>query len=528
MTVGTIANRIPSLARLRYCPSCFLKDERNYGEPYWHRSHQLPSIHICHIHRAQLLDSTVPATGIGCKNNLVPLSHEVFGDQESTIGSSTEVEHQIWLATAAHWLMNAPSPLPALDLKKLRQRYLHHLHRLGLATASGRLYTREISERFLEFYGGDFLNSMHCGFARESSDNWLLALLHHPERVKSPLQHLLLIRFVGLEIEDFLFDTPQITRHFGRGPWPCLNPAATHYKKRVISKCLVTRRPETGVVGTFSCECGFTYERAGPDSSRDDRYRIGRIVAFGPVWEKRLLDLRQAERKGLRETARILKVDPKTVQRHQDRLTIDSVIRNSDIHSSDAITLDSMLRCWLRLCASHPEMGVKKLRQLEPVTYTWLYRLDKAWLQAHRSQFQHRASPVVKVDWSGRDDSLASRIPEAAELIKKQPGRPGRISVSALGQILGANSLLEKKLKKLPRTRDVLATIVETKEDFAIRRLQLAAKTLNERNEPIRAWRLMKIAGVTPSSPPRVREEVERLVVRSHSDKVLGSDGESV
>lgn len=40
---------------MRYCPACYQEDLQLYGEPYWHRSHQLPDIlsHCCteSVHR---------------------------------------------------------------------------------------------------------------------------------------------------------------------------------------------------------------------------------------------------------------------------------------------------------------------------------------------------------------------------------------------------------------------------------------------------------------------------------------------
>lgn len=44
---------------LRYCPMCVKEDKENYGEPYWHRTHQLPSVNICPKHYCYLCNSTV-------------------------------------------------------------------------------------------------------------------------------------------------------------------------------------------------------------------------------------------------------------------------------------------------------------------------------------------------------------------------------------------------------------------------------------------------------------------------------------
>lgn len=40
---------------LKYCPICYEEDRAKYGEPYWHREHQIPLISICPIHRCKLI-----------------------------------------------------------------------------------------------------------------------------------------------------------------------------------------------------------------------------------------------------------------------------------------------------------------------------------------------------------------------------------------------------------------------------------------------------------------------------------------
>jgi len=34
----------------RWCPICLREDLKEWGEPYWHRSHQLPNVFVCHLH----------------------------------------------------------------------------------------------------------------------------------------------------------------------------------------------------------------------------------------------------------------------------------------------------------------------------------------------------------------------------------------------------------------------------------------------------------------------------------------------
>lgn len=39
----------------KYCPACYREDKERYGEPYWHREHQIPLMPLCPTHGSQLV-----------------------------------------------------------------------------------------------------------------------------------------------------------------------------------------------------------------------------------------------------------------------------------------------------------------------------------------------------------------------------------------------------------------------------------------------------------------------------------------
>ena len=47
---------------MRYCPICLQEDTQTYGEPYWHREHQIGLMPLCPRHRCRLLDKPLPNT----------------------------------------------------------------------------------------------------------------------------------------------------------------------------------------------------------------------------------------------------------------------------------------------------------------------------------------------------------------------------------------------------------------------------------------------------------------------------------
>ena len=53
---------------IRYCPKCVLDDRSNYGETYWHRSHQMKGVNCCYKHRIRLVSSGLILSGKASPN----------------------------------------------------------------------------------------------------------------------------------------------------------------------------------------------------------------------------------------------------------------------------------------------------------------------------------------------------------------------------------------------------------------------------------------------------------------------------
>lgn len=41
---------VPLPKWLRFCPVCLTEDQERFGEPYWHRTHQVPGVEVCPVH----------------------------------------------------------------------------------------------------------------------------------------------------------------------------------------------------------------------------------------------------------------------------------------------------------------------------------------------------------------------------------------------------------------------------------------------------------------------------------------------
>lgn len=48
--------------KIRYCPLCVNEDRKRFGETYWHRTHQMVGVNICHIHNCYLVETDILMT----------------------------------------------------------------------------------------------------------------------------------------------------------------------------------------------------------------------------------------------------------------------------------------------------------------------------------------------------------------------------------------------------------------------------------------------------------------------------------
>lgn len=310
-TIGVLASRIPFLSHMRYCHECIVEDCNQFGEPYWHISHQIPGIHICHKHYSRLLTSSLQVSSRENKHEFIDISQAITSGEE--VSQDNPSEHERFLANAAYWLLRNEPPIIGLEV--IREKYIACLQQEGYASFSGKVHNEKFMRSFVGFYGRDFLRSLDCEVIYKEQ-NWLLKMVRKQRGAAHPIQHLLMMHFLGLS-PDIFFTTEIKYLPFGEGPWPCLNRGASHVGHATIREVKITRDYDTGLpMGTFSCPCGFVYSRRGPDRTVEDRSRIGEVKVFGKTWEKQLLKL-SSEGKTITSIASVLGCDRGTVIKYK-------------------------------------------------------------------------------------------------------------------------------------------------------------------------------------------------------------------
>lgn len=501
---GIMASGISSNRYLKFCPRCASEDIQLYGEMYWHRIHQVPFL-LCPIHKIQLLDSMVPCIGIN-KHEYISASPENCPNRGIQDLKPKIQRHLEALTDLSQCMMDLS--LPNRELEWFKIQYREILKTKGYASASGTLRKNKLLSDFLEFYGAEFLQLLQSPIKIFGESNWLTDMLYNREKAAHPIRHLLFICFLGISMKDLFFRKFEYSP-FGSGPWPCLNEAADHYLQPIIGTVKVeyntdNKRPQ----GIFACSCGLVYTRSGPDQADTDQYTFGRIRAFGHVWEAKLKEV-AAEKHSLRETARLMGVDPATVKKHAKRLgietfwenrtdgeeRIDSKAENLNTEMEDNKTLEQHRGTWLQLQHENPHKGKKELRMINQGTFAWLYRNDRRWLDEN-SPARKKVYINNRVDWEKRDSEICQHVQELVEQMKNSEDKPIRICVSNIGKALGIRALLEQHKNKLPKTEAYIQTIVESDMDFRVRRIEWARREIKKDGIDMAPWRILKKAGI--------------------------------
>ncbi len=498
---GLMASRIPIAQFLKFCPKCALEDDETFGECYWHRSHQAPGVAVCSIHHIQLLESQVRPRHTINRQSYVTLEEAIEGIPLSVI--YCDDIHSLQLSKDTAWLLTTKIQ----PFHQIRDVYRKKLFELGQCSYSGRIISpHQLIDALRDHFPAGWFQDIACEYLA-TSDDWILNLVRNDKSAQHPLMHLIFMQFLGLSV-DQLFSTV-LPEPFGGPNWPCLNPTCKNYKALVVPKVKTIQSKYTHgrPIGEFSCQCGYTYRRTGPDSSPTDKYRLDKVRSYGEVWDQKLVQLWQQSNISVRQIGRILKADSMTVKKRAKKLGLPfprggpriSNLKHEPVKNIKQKASPSKYRkVWLRLIANHPAKGVQFLRQLNPGVYTWLYRYDKEWLTEHKplQTVSIKNSHYQRVDWKKRDELLVILIRDRFLNVKESQSKPVRITTSYIGRTIGQVTLLQKHLNRLPQTARLLSELVESEEDYAARKVFWAFNMLNDRGNSPQKWQVIRLAGI--------------------------------
>lgn len=517
--------QIKNLKYLRYCPVCMNEDLLKYEETYWHRIHQLNGISVCPAHQCFLEDSSIKFGRFSSRffhnaNDSIPKSFDNIRYLDLS-GKS----HQVLLKIAkdAEWLLANPNL--QMNSRIVRERYYNILLGRSFAYYNGRVKRVEFLNACNEFFPDEIFE--HVGrFSKK--EKWLSALLEsgYTKTACHPIRHLLFMTFLGFTAQEF-FTSFKEFKPFFDPPYPCLNRASEHYRELRISECKIfdavtKRKTFHQPMAVFECDCGFIYQRFGPDKSEKDKFRLSSVREYGKVWESKLIELWADSSISTEEIGKQIGVTKWTVNRHAIRLNLPMnteetrSVRGYERHQNPKATFSNRKlkyrKEWLQARQKYHNATRKDLLNSENFLYLWLKKNDSEWFEKHlpKSIKVNPRKPFLK--WEEIDNQLSKEIKKFCDEILAIKGVPIRISITEIIRRVGKAKWIDKRHKKLPLTTKVIDEYLESWEDFMIRRVIYAKELFIKRNEvlTLRQFKIeAKLEGSTSKNSPKVQKAIQ-------------------
>lgn len=250
---GLAAGRSSGPLRLKYCADCAREMEKEHGEVYWRREHQIPGVLVCPRHRCSLFAFEPVAEGLASirKTFFYASPERCTEDRLPLIPAAHVGEYPFLLriAQASGELLDHPREVPADD--QARAAIARQLRDKGLYKGSTALDRSRTTARL----------RAHIGRAHEllppairislDSGYWLNQSVRGDFGIH-PLFHLLM--------KDFLEHEEDYSRQYGNGPWACPNHKVPHTDAHPVKAVRVIRTGNK-LRGFFSCPCGYVYSK---------------------------------------------------------------------------------------------------------------------------------------------------------------------------------------------------------------------------------------------------------------------------
>jgi hypothetical protein len=199
MLMGNTAQGFGNAPELRYCPQCVIDDRRRVGFAYWHRSHHLPGVVVCHLHGEILVYPSDVAPRWTKRFILPPTTvHRIAGPVPPWQDKLAEVSSEVLLAS-----------VPNLDGDRLVATHLSALRAVGFVKQKAGKESPAIDcivvgirEHYNDFAGFRHRNRLLS--SERTPLHWVRSALQRPTRALHPLCHLLLLQYLYGSVHAFL------------------------------------------------------------------------------------------------------------------------------------------------------------------------------------------------------------------------------------------------------------------------------------------------------------------------------------
>lgn len=456
---------------IKICPECYIEDKNRYGEAYFHRTHQIFGNFVCYKHKVDLISIAYD------RKKFIDLEQIEEEIREEKIFAH---EKFISISNNLNKLLNSES-LYEKNFNEVKEIYKHRLIEKGYWKPYGQIYQKKLVNDFIDFYSPGFLSKFNSNL--ENENNWLKTMLTNKRnKLTHPVRHVLLIKFLFEDIDGFENYKRIEFKPFGIGPWPCLNSCCSDYKQDVINRCNISKDKKHNLFrGTFICpNCEFTYLRRNTNSSNDDKFKVGRVVSYGQLWDNKLISTASNGQYSLRELAMTMGVSRDTIKIQSKRLNIGTgALRKQNIrrqggNSKDVNKLDEYKSNVLKLIKQNSYITKSKIRNTLSKEYEYIYRNDRTWFEENLPKSIQTYEAMQKFSeqyWISRENEIYIKVINAIEeILTEIPSK--RITKKYIAQKINYHGIINPvNLNKMPIINNLLDSKCESIEQFKHRNI---------------------------------------------------------
>lgn len=459
--LGISTGNIKTIKGYRYCPECVKSDENKVGEAYFHTSHQLQGVIVCHKHGCLLQEYNVEPSSkfVRLDINRLNLIKPMF--YEKSI-------HEILLkiAKAAYFILT----LPYLEysVEDIKHRLMILLNKKNYITHENKVRQNKLINDFSLYYGPVILQLLNSKISN-TKVNWIRNITQNREIAVNPIRYILLILFVTNDDIEMFFKVREDENPFGKGPWPCLNSISEHYLEKVINKCEIENAYRSNMPkGVFRCKCGYVYIRNGPDKSEKDMFRKDKVIERGEKWKKEFIKCLEQSNYNISYTSEKMGCSEVYVRgyiKRQGFITQEEVAQRRK--KDKFIEYSNQIINYIK---STPNCLREDIHQNLKKQISWFRGNNLKWLEDNLPQ--PNKSPrknLNRINYEKLDEKILENVKaKYNELISLE--KPKRITLSIIEDSLKFK--LYRRIHKLPKTKKYFNEILETVDEFRLRRVK--------------------------------------------------------
>ena len=457
---------------LKYCPACANEDKKRVGLYYWHRIHQIPDLQLCPDHECHLI--TYLASAIDLRRSFYIDANEVITEIPPIQRESNERLIDLSLLMAEVMRGESTFDINTVDYGKLIESSIFQKGTKRIEST--------FTSAFVEYYGGELLEMVLPGIG----SHWIKQIVYRPLHFFHPVRHLMMTRFLS-QVQK----KEKKLSLFGEGPWPCINRAADHFGRKVVTDISIHFDSKTKrQIARLSCSCGMIYTKSYLNNTSTEGTEFTRIIEWGDLWFS-VLRRELTSKQSYRSIARKLGTDAKTISKY----SLEAKGKQVQNVSGDKAKQIKRKK-WEKLLTKFKRNKIALSRKQNPALYIWLYRHDNSWLmKTNKNNHVDQSTPKLRLNWDSLDKKVLDLVIETVAKLKEEKYR-GRITKSLIAKIIqGQHYLLGKNAPKFPKSIASINSRIESRDQFHQRRISEAIQQLRETNQ-LKRWKVMQRAGL--------------------------------